>query len=151
IINALVRLPELKVASRVSSFQFKNQLADIREIGQKLGVTAILEGSVRKSQDRLRITTQLINVMDGYQLWSERYDRALNDVFAIQEEIAEAIVQALTIAMAPAQKQALKKQRADLRAYESYLRGKTFFHKETRRDLNFALEMFERAIAIDPS
>ncbi len=151
IINALVRLPELKVASRVSSFQFKNQNLDVREIGGKLDVNTVLEGSVRKSGERLRITAQLINVADGYRLWSEKYDRRLDDVFQIQEEIAEAIVKALSVTLAPVQEKALRKQRAAIEAYDCYLRGKTFANKETHRDLKFAVEMFERAIQIDGS
>lgn len=150
IINALAKIPGLKVPARISSFQFKNQTIDVREIGKRLGVATVLEGSVRKSGERLRITSQLINVVDGYHLWSERYDRDLRDVFEIQEEIAQAIVSALAVTLQPSQEKVLKKQRANPKAYEFYLRGRTFMNRETKKNLDYAAEMFERSIESDP-
>jgi len=88
-------LPNLKVAGRTSSFQFKGKSIDLRDLGQKPGVSTVLEGSVRKQGNRLRITAQLINVQDGFHLWSEKYDRDMDDIFAIQDEIALAITEKL--------------------------------------------------------
>lgn len=150
IINALAKIPGLKVPARISSFQFKNQIIDVREIGKRLGVATVLEGSVRKSGERLRITSQLINVLDGYHLWSESFNRELRDVFEIQEEIAQAIVSALALTLNPNQERALKKQRANPQAYEFYLRGTTFRNRETKKYLDYAAEMFEKAIECDP-
>ena len=151
IINALAKIPGLKVTARISSFQFKNQSLDIREIGKRLGVATILEGSVRKAGERLRITSQLINVSDGYHLWSERFDRELRDVFEIQEEIAQAIVSALAVNLNPDQESVLKKQRANPEAYEFYLRGRTLLHRESKKNLEYAAGMFEKAITVDPN
>lgn len=150
IINGLAKIPDLKVPSRISSFQFKNQSIDVREIGKRLGVATVLEGSVRKSGERLRIMSQLINVTDGYNLWSEKFDCELRDVFEIQEEIAQAIVSALAVIPNQNEKNALKKQRTKPQAYEFYLRGKAYMYGETRKNLDYAVEMFERAIECDP-
>lgn len=151
IINALAKIRGLKVSARISSFQFKHQPSiDIREIGKRLGVATVLEGSVRKSGERLRITAQLINVADGYHLWSESFNRELRDVFEIQEEIAQSIVSALAVTLQPAQQMALKKQRANPQAYEFFLRGKTFLNQESKKGLEYAVEMMQRAIASDP-
>ncbi|MCI0612437.1 protein kinase [bacterium] len=150
IINALAKISGLKVLARISSFQFKNQSIDVCEIGKRLGVATVLEGSVRKSGERLRITSQLINIADGYHLWSEKFDRELCDVFEIQEQIAQAIVSALALTLNQYQEDALKKQRANPQAYEFYLRGRTFLNRETKKYLEYAAEMFERAIESDP-
>src|SRR5262249_17256477 len=99
IINALSKIQALRVASRSSAFAFKGKNQDIREVGDKLGVSTVLEGSVRKAGNRLRITAQLVNVSDGYHLWSDRYDRQLEDVFAVQDEIAENIARALRVVL----------------------------------------------------
>ena len=99
IINALAQLPGLRVAARTSAFSFKGKNTDLRTIGDQLNVGTVLEGSVRKAGGRIRITAQLINVADGYQLWSERYDRELTDVFAIQDEIANAIADKLKVTL----------------------------------------------------
>ena len=93
ILNSLSHLKDLKIAGRTSSFQFKGKNIDVREVGEKLGVATVLEGSVRKQGSRLRITAQLINVNDGFHLWSEKYDRNMDDIFAIQDEIALAITE----------------------------------------------------------
>ncbi|HVS03397.1 MAG TPA: protein kinase [Thermoanaerobaculia bacterium] len=150
LLNALVKIDRLQVASRTSSFQFQGATGDIREIGRKLGVDTVLEGSVRKAGNRLRITAQLIGVADGYHLWSERYDRDLEDIFAIQDEIAQSIVAALQVTLTPRERQAMQQQAPDdVEAYQYYLRGIRFLHRKDT-DLPFARQMFQRAIEIDP-
>ncbi|HMA30831.1 MAG TPA: protein kinase [Casimicrobiaceae bacterium] len=149
LINALMRIDELRVASRTSAFAFKGKSEDIREIGRKLQVDHVLEGSVRKAGNRLRITAQLLKVADGYQLWSERYDRELEDVFAIQDEIAQNIARALRVVMTDHAKAIVKPQTADVAAYDYYLRGRGFFHQWRKKSLLFARQMFTRAIEID--
>ena len=135
ILNDLTRLEDLHVVARTSSFAFKGENQDIREIGMKLEAHTIVEGSVRKAGNRLRITAQLINVADGYHLWSERYDRELEDVFAIQEEIAKNIVRALKIKLSKREKRALGKVKTqDVQAYDFYLRGREFFHQGTAQE-----------------
>lgn len=151
IINALTKVDGLRVASRTSAFMFKHKTADIRMIGAHLNVRTVLEGSIRKAGRRLRITAQLVNVEDGYHLWSERYDRDLEDVFAIQDEIAANIVRSLEVILSEEEKRAIEKvPTADVRAYEFYLRGRHFLHQARKQSLQFALEMFSRAIEIDP-
>jgi TolB-like protein/Flp pilus assembly protein TadD len=151
IINALSKIQALHVASRTSAFAFKDKNTDIGEIGRKLKVGTVLEGSVRKSGDRLRVTAQLINVGNGYQLWTERYDRQLEDVFAIQDEIADAIVKALRVVLSPEEKRQIEKAPTEnVRAYEYYLRGRQYFHQFRRTGLQSARRMFERAIETDP-
>ncbi len=152
IINALTKIQGLRVASRMSAFQFDATAGDSREIGQKLGVRSLLEGSVRKAGDRLRITAQLINVADGYHLWSERYDRELKDVFAIQDEIAQAIARALQVMLSEKEKRAISKApTANVQAYDYYLRGRSFFYRVQRTGMEIAREMFSRAIGCDPN
>ncbi len=151
IINALSKIKALKVSSRTSSFTFKNKNEDIREIGRKLQVGTVLEGSVRKSGKRLRLTAQLVNATDNSQLWAERYDRELEDVFAIQDEIASSIVAALRVVLTEDEKRAIEQvPTANLEAYEVYLRGRQFFHQHRRKNHEFARQMFERAIELDP-
>jgi serine/threonine protein kinase/Tfp pilus assembly protein PilF len=151
IINALSKIQALQVASRTSAFAFKGKNEDISEIGRKLRVTTVLEGSVRKAGNKLRVTAQLVNVANGYHLWSERYDRQLEDVFAIQDEIAENIVRALRVVLSEDEKRAIEKvPTANVEAYEYYLRGRQFFHQWRRRGVEHARRMFERAIEIDP-
>ena len=113
LIDALTRIKDLRVSARTSSFSFKGQQQDIREIGNKLNVAMVLEGSVRKAGNRLRITAQLINVADGYHLWSEKYDRELKDVFAIQDEIAGHIVGALRVMLSESEKRTLEDSPTD--------------------------------------
>lgn len=152
ILNALIRVEGLRVASRMSSFRFKDSAMDSREIGDRLGVNTLVEGSVRKAGSRLRITSQLVDVAGGFELWSERYDRELRDVFAIQDEIAAGVASALKGALSPRERRAIKQvATADVRAYECYLRGRKFFNQYARRSVEFALQMFSRAIEIDPS
>ena len=151
IINALTKIQALRVASRTSSFVFKGKNEDIGEIGQKLKVSTVLEGSVRKMGNRLRITAQLVNVADGYHLWSERYDREMQDVFAIQDEIAQAIVEALRVILSEGEKKAIEMPRTvDVQAYDYYLRGRQYFHQMRRKSLEYARQMFNRAVEIDP-
>ncbi|HEU4641962.1 MAG TPA: protein kinase [Gemmatimonadaceae bacterium] len=151
IINALTKARALRVASRTSAFAFKGKSEDIREIGRKLQVGTVLEGSVRKAGARLRVTAQLVSVADGYHLWSERYDRQLEDVFAIQDEIADNIVRALRVILSEEERRAIEKPAtANVEAYQYYLRGRQFFHQFRRTGIQFARRMFERAIEIDP-
>jgi adenylate cyclase len=151
ILNDLTSIEGLHVVARTSSFAFKGENRDIREIGMKLEAHTIVEGSVRKAGNRLRITTQIVNVADGYHLWSERYDRELEDVFAIQEEIAKNIVRALKIKLSTREKSVLGKVKTqDVQAYDFYLRGREFFHQERRKNIHYAAEMFTRAIKKDP-
>jgi tetratricopeptide (TPR) repeat protein len=142
----------LRVACRTSSFAFKGKSEDIGEVGRKLKVHTVLEGSVRKAGNRLRVTAQLIDVADGYHLWSERYDRQLEDVFEIQDQIAENIVRALRVVLGEDEKRALEKTPTEnVQAYEYYLRGRQFFHQLRRTSLQYARRMFDRAIEIDPN
>ncbi len=151
IINALSKVQALRVASRTSSFAFKGKSEDISEIGRKLKVATVLEGSVRKAGDRLRVTAQLVNVVDGYHLWSERFDRQLEDVFAIQDEIAGSIVKALRLVLSEDEKRAIEKSPiVNVQAYEFYLRGRQYFHQWSRTSIQYARRMFERAIEIEP-
>ena len=125
IINALCSIRGLKIASRTSAFQFKGKSADVREIGRTLGVDSVLEGSVRKAGDRVRITAQLIGAGDGYHLWSESFDRRLEDIFAIQREIAQQIVRCLKRNLQSADEQKLDRGgTTNIDAYEFYLRGR---------------------------
>ncbi len=152
LINGLGRIEHLRVASRTSAFQFKDTSLDIRQIGQRLNVATVLEGSVRKAGDRLRVTAQLVDVKDGYRLWSERFDRELKDVFAIQDEIAESIVEALEMQLSPRERRAIQNVATrDVEAFDCYLRGRKFFYQMNRRSFEFARQMYSRAIEIDPN
>ena len=125
IINALTQLQDLRVAARTSSFAFKGKTSDVSEIGAKLKVATVLEGSVRKVGNRLRIMAQLTNVADGYHLWSERYDREMDDVFAIQDEIASTIAHRLKVTLSgEADEPLVKPPTANLAAYQLYLKGR---------------------------
>ena len=145
LINLLAHVPDLKVTARTSAFAFRGKEQDIRRIAEALGVRTILEGSVRRAGSRIRVTAQLINAEDGYHLWSERYDRELTDVFAIQDEIATAIAGALQVKLA---------WRAaytpNLAAYEAFLQGRHHWAKLTPESLARSRECFERAVALDP-
>jgi TolB-like protein/Flp pilus assembly protein TadD len=152
IINALTKIQALDVVSRGSAFAFKQRNEDVSEIGRKLGVNTILEGSVRKAGNRLRITGQLIDVATRNYLWSERYDREMADVFAIQDEIATNIVNALKLVLTPKEEEAIKKvPTQSVRAYEYYLRGRQLFHQRRGETLDAAEDMYRRAIALDPN
>jgi len=152
IINDLARLEDLQVVARTSSFAFIDKNLDIREIGKKLGVHSVVEGSVRKAGNRLRITAQLINVTDGYHLWSERYDRELEDVFAIQEEISNSIVNALKIELTgEADAPVVKRSTNNLEAYDLYLKGRYFWNTRQSGGMEKAKQHFEKAVEIDPT
>ena len=151
IINALTKVQALRVSSRTSSFSFKGKNEDIGEIGRKLKVSTVLEGSVRKMGNKLRIAAQLVNVADGSNLWSERYDRDMEDVFAIQDDISQAIVKALRVILSDDEKKQIEKVRAvNVEAYDYYLRGRQYFHQHRRKSLDYARQMFNKAIEIDP-
>jgi serine/threonine protein kinase/Flp pilus assembly protein TadD len=151
LINALTKIAGLRVASRTSAFAFKGKHDDVRRIGEKLSVRAVLEGSVRKAGNRLRISAQLVNVADGFHLWSEVFNRELEDVFQIQDEITLNIVKALRGILTDSERQAIEKEApADIHAYDYYLRGRQFFHQFSKKGFEFARQMFLRAIALDP-
>jgi non-specific serine/threonine protein kinase len=151
IINALCRVHGLRVASRTGSFQFKDSTVDLREVGNKLCVETILEGSVRKSENRLRITVQLVEAARGFHLWSESYDREMRDIFAIQQEIARSVVRALQITLSPQEKGALSEiPTRHVQAYDYYLKGRSFYYRYGRHDIEFALQLFSRATELDP-
>jgi serine/threonine-protein kinase len=148
ILNALARIPDLRVAARTSSFAFKGRNEDIRNIGRQLNVRVVLEGSVRQAGDRIRVTAQLIDVADGYHLWSERYDRRIDDVFAVQDEIARAIAETLEVRLRRQGDEPLvRPPTRDIEAYNLYLKGLFFFNQ---RALGQAIEQFQKAIARDP-
>jgi adenylate cyclase len=150
ILNVLAKLEHLRVAARTSAFAFKGRNEDVRRIGEELGVATVLEGSVRTSGDRIRITAQLINVADGYHLWSDRYDRQLGDVFAIQDEIATSIVDAMNLRIGKSV-QVSREAATDIEAYEFYLRGRLYLHALRKQAVVEAREMFRRAIDADES
>jgi TolB-like protein/cytochrome c-type biogenesis protein CcmH/NrfG len=150
IINSLCCIRDLRIASRTSSFQFKHRSADVREIGRVLGVGAVLEGSVRKAGERVRVTAQLVSTTDGYHLWSESFDRELSDVFAIQTEIAQKLVQALRVTLSRQERQLIERRgTSNAEAYDLYLRGQHFLRDGTDITLPRAVEMFRQAIARD--
>ena len=149
VINALTRLESVHVVARTSAFSFKGKNVDVREIGKKLGVRSVLEGSVRKVGDRLRVTTQLIDVANGYHLWSERFDRRLDDVFAIQDEISSTIVDSLKIKLTVEARSPQSKRAASQEAYDLYLRGTHCRWQQTEPGFRKALEYFERALELD--
>ena len=150
IINSLAHLKDLKVAGRTSASQYKGAKVDLREVGEKLGVSTVLEGSVRKQGNRLRITAQLINVEDGFHLWSEKYDRNMDDIFAIQDEIALAITEQLKITLFEKDREIITKTSTqNAEAYELYLKGK-FYLSRRGSSIITALHFFKQAIAVDP-
>lgn len=146
ILNALTQFESLRVVSRMSSFRYGGATGDIQEIGRKLDAKTILEGSVRKQGDRLRVTAQLINVADGYHLWSKTFDRALEDIFAIQDEIATSIGESLLQTLVPV----TTTECCDVTAYEFYLRGRQYLNRFRRVDIEHARQMFHQAIERDP-
>ncbi len=151
LLNALARIEGLKVAARTSAFSFKGKDVNIAEIGRVLNVSTVLEGSVRKAGNRLRITTQLINVADGYHLWSERYDREMKDIFDVQDEITLAVVDALKVKLLGEQKASvLKRYTENPEAYELYLKARHHFHAYTGAGWQKAIEFYEQALEIEP-
>jgi uncharacterized membrane protein YkvA (DUF1232 family) len=145
-----MHLEDLKVAGRISSLYVKNNNENVRELGKKLGVNSVLEGSIRKQGSRIRITAQLVNVEDGFHLWSEKYDREMNDIFAIQDEIALSITEKLSIVLLKRDRDKITKTHtADPEAYELYLKGR--FHLNRRgASIVSAMQYFLKAIDIDP-
>ncbi len=151
LISGLARLQGLQVTSRTSAFRFRGGDLDIREIGRQLNVEAVLEGSVRRSGQRLRITAQLINVADGYQLWSERYDREITDIFTIQDEITAAIIRTLEPTLLGQQVSATTRHSENVQAYELYLKGRRFWEQRSESGLRAGLECFRAAVDLDPN
>lgn len=152
ILSALTRIRDLHVAARSSSFQFSPQAGDVRAIGRKLGVKAILEGSVRKSGRKLRVTAQLVNVTDGYHIWSKEFDADLEDVFAIQDEIAASIAETLVETMSVQEKETIRAvPPTHVDAYDYYLRGRQYFKRFHKVDIEHARQMFWQALDIDPN
>jgi TolB-like protein/Tfp pilus assembly protein PilF len=154
LLNLLARVPGLQVAARTSSFAYKGKTVDIREVGRELGVATVLEGSVRQSGVRVRITAQLIDTETGFHLWSETYDRELKDIFSVQDEISGAIVEQLKLELKPEQQAAVRRDKAptsNVQAYELYLQGRAAWKKRGRDNLLRAVELFQQAIARDPA
>jgi TolB-like protein/predicted Zn-dependent protease len=150
ILNVLAKVKGLHVAARTSSFAFREPDKDIREIGRLLNVSTILEGSIRKSGDRIRMTAQLINVEDGYHIWSESYDRELDDVFAIQDEVASAIATALVDSFAGLEQKPASRT-PDLAAFEAYRTGRLHWWRRSPDELHKAITLFAKALEHDPS
>ncbi|MCS6805711.1 MAG: protein kinase [Acidobacteriota bacterium] len=152
LIDALAKIDGLRVVSRSSSFQYKGVAHNIRELAEQLNVTHVLEGSVRQSGSRIRITAQLINAADGYHLWSEKYDREMADVFSVQDEIAGKIVEQLKLKLTTEQAtQLMKPSTHNLEAYTLYLKGRFYWNKRTEEGLRKGIECFQSAIATDPN
>ncbi|MFN2397969.1 MAG: protein kinase [Gemmatimonadaceae bacterium] len=150
LIAALTKVDGLRVVSRTSSFALKGQRADVKKLGGQLGVGAVLDGSVRKDRERLRITVQLTKVADGFQLWSESYNRQIKDVFTVQEEISRAIASALKIQLGSQQPgMPVTTQTENIEAYDLYLKGRYFWNKRTEAGMNSAIQYFEAAIKVD--
>jgi TolB-like protein/DNA-binding winged helix-turn-helix (wHTH) protein/Tfp pilus assembly protein PilF len=150
LIDMLTKVPELKVPARTSSFYFKGKQATIANIAKALGVAHVLEGSVRKSGNTLRITAQLIRVDNGYHVWSETYDRKLEDIFKIQDEIADAVVTALRVHLLTVQQRSAELHTENLEAYDLYLQGKQSYNQADAAGYQRAITAFQAAIALDP-
>jgi TolB-like protein/Tfp pilus assembly protein PilF len=152
IINALTQIRNLRVVARTSAFSFKGKQIDLRTVGATLNAGTLIEGSVRKSGDRVRIVAQLINSADGYHIWSERYDRELRDIFEVQDEIARTIAGRLKITLGPDKPETLvRSETKDLEAYQLYLKGRFHWNKRSADGLQKAIEYFQQAIGKDPS
>ena len=150
IINALAQIERLHVAARSSAFSFKGKHADLCVIGERLNVKTILEGSVRRAGNRLRITAQLVNIADGYHLWSDRYEREMKDIFDIQDEIARAIAGRLKVTLdGGGQEPLVKAGTNNLEAYHLYVKGRVLLPRRGGA-VSHALERFERAVKLDP-
>ena len=146
----LAKIPGLRVAARTSAFYFKGRETTIAEVGRALNVASVLEGSVRKAGSRVRISVQLVNVADGYHLWSDTYDRTLDDIFAVQDEVARAVVAALPGKLLPQTASTMGRRTSNRDAWEAYLEGRFHWNKRTEADALKAIAFFERAIALDP-
>jgi serine/threonine protein kinase/Tfp pilus assembly protein PilF len=151
IITDLSKIKELKIVSRTDVLPFRNKEVNTRQVGDALRVNYILDGSVRKAGNRIRITAQLISVREGYHLWAERFDRQIEDIFDLQNEVSQKIVAALKISLTESERQLLtQKPTDDLRAYDFYMRGRELLYLKGKRHTESAIEMFENAVAIDP-
>ena len=151
IINSLAHLDGLRIVARTSSFAFKGRNEDVREMGRQLGVETLLEGSVRRAGNRLRVTTQLISVADACHLWSERFDREMEDVFAIQDEISLAVTDALKLRLlGEEKKKVIKRHTESFKAYRAYLKGRYHWFIRTSSDIEKAIEYLKEAVVIDP-
>jgi serine/threonine protein kinase/Tfp pilus assembly protein PilF len=152
IVTELSNIEGLRVFPRSAVFEFRDKPVNESQIGSQLGAAYVLGGSLRRAGDRLRITAQLIETRTGHSIWAQRYDRKMEDVFAIQDEIAHSIAGALKLALSEKEKKAIEKApTVDVKAYDYYLRGRQFFHQFRRKGFEFAQQMFERAIEIDPN
>ena len=152
LLNALAKIKNLKVAARTSAFSFKNRNVEVGEIGKALNVKTILEGSVRKSGNKLRITVQLINAADGYQIWSKRYDGELKDIFDLQDEITLAVIDELKVQFLSGEKSAIRRRYADnVEAYQLYLKGRYHILKLRPPEIQIGISYFEEAIKLDPN
>ncbi len=151
ILNLLAQVPDLLVPARTSSFYFKGKPTKIPDIARELGVVNVLEGSIRRSGDHLRVTAQLVRADNGYHLWSETYDRELRDVFKVQDDIANAVVQALQIKLAGGELSRRKGGTQNLEAYQLYLRARSAHDQNTQSSLDAAGEYLDQAIKLDPS
>jgi TolB-like protein/Tfp pilus assembly protein PilF len=149
IINALANVEGLRVVARTSAFSFKGKNLDVRKIGGELNVATVLEGTVRRQGDRLRVAAQLVAAKDGYHLWSKTWDRELNDVFAVEDDVARSIVEALKPRLVPSTPM-VERTTASSDAHDLYLKGRYFWNQRSREGLTKAMAAFERAIAIDP-
>ncbi len=150
ILNALSRIQGLRVAARSSAFQFDPKLNGAREVGEALKVKTVLEGSVRTAGSRVRVSVQLVDVETGFQLWSERYDRRMEDIFALQDEISESIVGALQVKLGTDVREDLNRPTASFEAYHLYLKGLYNWYKRDKGSLQKAADFFEQAVAVDP-
>src|SRR5204863_7783201 len=152
IITDLSKLKELKVVSRSDVLPFRNKEVNTHQVGEALRVNYIVEGSVRKAGNRIRITAQLISVRDGYHLWAERFDRLVEDILDLQNEVSQKIVEALKVSLSDSERELLtQKPTDDLRAYDFYMRGRELLYLRGKRNTESAIEMFQNAAAIDPS
>ena len=151
ILNRVAQINDLRVPGRTSCFAFKDKNSDLRQVGATLGVSNVLEGSVRKSGDKLRITAQLVRTLDGYHLWSETFDRKLDDVFAIQEEIARAIAQALSAQLKVGGASHAEQPTHNMRAYDNYLEARTLINQRSPTNLRRSIPLLEAAVQLDPT
>lgn len=149
-LNSLAKIEGLRVAARTSSFQFKGKTGDLRTVAEKLNVSTILEGSVRKQGRQVRITAQLIKAADGFHLWSETYDRELDDIFAVQEEIARAVAGSLRVTLLGGKTATPSAQGKNADAYNAYLQGRYFYERRSKDNLEKAVGYYEQAIKLDP-
>lgn len=149
IISAIAKIPGLQVASRSSCFAFKGKAVDTREVGEKLGVGSVLEGSVRKIGNRIRVTAQLVNAQSGHHLWSETYDRQLEDVFEIQEEISRAIVESLKLRLTSSREQLVIPTK-NIEAYTLYLKARFFYNRSSEPNLRKSIDFFQRVLLLEP-